>query len=251
MVGSARSLLDTSASADDTLPAMGSTECTARATEFVRSALAGRGESHGLAHALAVRDLSLFIWHRAASGAFAKTAELAARGGLDPERVIEIAAIMHDVCDHKYVDPSTVEGRAAIARRDEFLARECGSGAEAEAVRDIIANVSYSREAKGKYDPATTLAEPIRTLRDVVSDADKLEAIGVVGLARCIEFRRETAQSDDTDEAMVADVAQHCDEKLLRLASDYIRTAPGQALAAPRHRYLAEWREAARALASC
>ena len=59
--GSARSLLDTSASADDTLPAMGSTECTARATEFVRSALAGRGESHGLAHALAVRDLSLFI----------------------------------------------------------------------------------------------------------------------------------------------------------------------------------------------
>ena len=106
-------------------------------------------------------------------------------------------------------------------------------------------------EANGEYDPETTLAEPIRTLRDIVSDADKLEAIGVVGLARCIEFRRETAQSDDTYEAMVADVARHCDEKLLRLASDYIRTAPGQALAAPRHRYLAEWREAARALASC
>ena len=49
---------------------------------------------------------------------------LDARGGagFDARRVVELAALLHDVCDHKYVDAATAPGAAAVARRDAFLA---------------------------------------------------------------------------------------------------------------------------------
>ena len=68
-----------------------------RTLAFARSELEARGESHGLAHAKRVRALALAIY-----------AEL----GGDDARVVEVAALLHDVCDHKYVDPATDAGRA-------------------------------------------------------------------------------------------------------------------------------------------
>ena len=96
-----------------------------------------------------------------------------------------------------------------------------------------------------------------------MSDADKIDAIGPAGLRRCVEYRRESAPpgaictstgrahetpgADLAPAAVVADVAAHCDEKLLLLAPDFVRTRAGRALAAPGHAFLARWREDARA----
>ena len=204
----------------------------ARTLAFARAELEARGESHGLAHARRVRALALAIY-----------AEL----GGDDARVVEVAALLHDVCDHKYVDPATDAGRACIGRRDRFLA-ETLSASDAAAVVQIMGAVSYSREARALArgeDPAwAALPQNIQVLRHCVSDADKIDAIGVRGLERCAAYARERGVRGSINVAR--EVAEHCDEKLLRLRDEYVRTAPGKRRAAPGHEWLAAWRERAR-----
>jgi HD superfamily phosphodiesterase len=76
-------------------------------------------------------------------------------------------------------------------------------------------------------------------IRDIVSDADKLEAIGVIGIARCKEYTREqyfaTHHTHIGDEELAKLVIQHAEEKLLRLKSEFIRTAWGKKMAEPLH----------------
>ena len=210
------------------------------ANEFIVSELRGRGgESHGVSHALSVRDLSLYIWETVSSEG--ELGAMLAQSHIDGATVVELAAMLHDVCDHKYVDVSRPSGAAALQRMAEFLSSHTASRVEADAVHTIIANVSYSKEKSGKYDPERSLEEPLRTLRDIVSDADKLEAIGATGLHRCIEYSRENdAQLPPLQ--LITDVAQHCDEKLLLLVPNYIRTEPGRRLGLPRHQLIKRWR---------
>ena len=215
------------------------------AVAFVEGELKDRGESHGLGHTLRVRHLSLEIWD--AGNPFTEAFNQCADAGMDPMRVVEFAALLHDVCDHKYVDPATDAGRACIERRDRFLA-EALSEEDAAAVLQIVGAVSYSREAKalkkGEAPAWAALPESIRVLRHCVSDADKIDAIGVRGLERCAAYARERGVRGSLNVAR--EVAEHCDEKLLRLRDEYVRTAPGKRRAAPGHEWLAAWRERAR-----
>ena len=73
------------------------------------------------------------------------------------------------------------------------------------------------------------LEEPYQTYRNIISDADKLEALGEVGLRRCMQF----------SEAHNGNVIEHCHEKLLKLLPDgFIRTNAGKKLAVPGHEYI-------------
>lgn len=209
------------------------------AEHYIATALASRGDSHGEEHARIVRDTSLAILEGEGQPSSAD------------RRIVELAALLHDVCDHKYCDPDTEDGREAIAERDMVL-DALVSPQEAEIVLAIIDGVSFSKEAKGKLNRAA-MPPRVRRLRDIVSDADKIEAIGAVGLRRCLDFRREKEHASRaggehavgpgaTSEELARDVAVHCDEKLLRLTAGYIRTEHGRKLAAPRHRLLCNWR---------
>ena len=77
-------------------------------------------------------------------------------------------------------------------------------------------------------------------LRNIVSDADKIEALGEVGLERCFIYTREKNDSY-TDEEVLADVRKHCEEKLLILRDKYIRTDPGKQLAEEGHNYIQQF----------
>jgi uncharacterized protein len=104
-----------------------------------------------------------------------------------------------------------------------------GAKEKANVVLDIINNISYSQEIKGKRK---TLSEAGggRMYQDIVSDADKLEAIGTVGIERCIAYTRKCGG------VIPADVVKHCHEKLLKLyPGNYIRTPMGRKLAGPLH----------------
>jgi hypothetical protein len=69
-----------------------------QAEAYLRSTLSLRADSHGVAHALAVAS---------AVGAIYDEAEFRSRGGdalgleHDPQQVVRVAALLHDVCDHK------------------------------------------------------------------------------------------------------------------------------------------------------
>ncbi|KAJ1634750.1 hypothetical protein T492DRAFT_864584 [Pavlovales sp. CCMP2436] len=172
--------VDTLADGPIPAPARPATPGYARLVErFVVGELATRGDSHGEGHARIVRDTALAILAELHASSAVPQSE--AESGAEPDgesdrRVVELAALLHDVCDHKYCDPQTDKGRDAIRRRDECL-RSAASAEEFELVLAIVEGVSFSKEAKGLFDRAS-MPPRLRALRDVVSDADKLEAIG-------------------------------------------------------------------------
>eukprot|EP01130_Rhizamoeba_saxonica_P018560 TRINITY_DN9335_c0_g1_i1.p1 TRINITY_DN9335_c0_g1~~TRINITY_DN9335_c0_g1_i1.p1 ORF type:complete len:178 (+),score=32.43 TRINITY_DN9335_c0_g1_i1:325-858(+) len=147
---------------------------------------------------------------------------------IDPIPVVYVAALVHDVIDHKYVttDEAVAKKERLFHHISSFLGPE-----EVVAVERIIDNTSYSKEKKGKLEQLGELM----ILRDIVSDADKLEAIGEIGLERCFEYQRNLV-SDITSEELEKQVYEHCQDKLSRLLKDnYIRTEPGKILGSSRN----------------
>ncbi|MNH99990.1 putative hydrolase [compost metagenome] len=151
--------------------------------------------------------------------------------------VCELAALLHDMADEKLnTDP------AAAERELEGWLEASGAGAEATAhVLEIIRTMSF----KGGKRP------PMRTLEGmVVQDADRLDAIGAVGIARVFAYSgwkgrpihdpamlpREqlTAEQyrsgDDT-------AINHFYEKLLKL-KQLMNTGYAKQMAEERHRFM-------------
>lgn len=135
-------------------------------------------------------------------------------------RVVTLAALLHDVGDKKYLKPG--EDASAMVR-DVLL----DLGAEeilAQRIQTICLGVSYSGEIR---DP-----EKVQGLIDVhpelavVQDADRLDAIGAVGIGRCFTFGG--AKNRPMEDSLV-----HFDEKLLRIQG-MMKTGPGRKLAAER-----------------
>lgn len=140
------------------------------------------------------------------------------------KRIITYACYLHDVCDHKYKEQSITE-----AELHEFIHSQLAPD-EAQIVIDIINNVSFSKEVKGKRQ---SLHQPYL---DIVSDADRLEAIGHVGLERCIAFTKAM------NKPYPEDVITHCHEKLLRLYNEgFIRTYTGKLMARPLHKVISDY----------
>lgn len=188
-------------------------------------------------------------------------------GGVDGDRVLRMiiaAAWLHDVLDHKYVAHGGPGGglgdgdsQPALADRVRALLEKFFTGDDAAAILRAIERVSYSREVRlGRHDWAAP-GTVERLVRDVVSDADKLDALGEVGVQRCIEYTlaREQKQADSDSSAQRATGAQkpadahamltlsqlyervvaHAEEKLLRMRDGFMTTAPGREMAGPLH----------------
>jgi HD superfamily phosphodiesterase len=195
--------------------------------EYVARECHGRPATHGLAHMEGVTQLSLLI---------------AAMEGIRDEgmlRDIVRVAMLHDVADHKY----DVEG-TLTPRVREFVSTLYGlDGAdEAGLAWASIDAVSFSKEKKrGMRYFVEALGPRWTSIRDIVSDADKLLAIGEDGLQRCWNFQLEMMHAKGVDIAKITpasittDVVEHAHDKLLRLSTEYVVTPSGKFLAAPKH----------------
>lgn len=146
--------------------------------------------------------------------------------------VIIISALLHDVCDHKY------EYAAEKYERMLKLIDEMASEKEKAVIIDIIENISFSTEAKGKMKDLGKY----QILRDIVSDADKLEAIGKIGIERC-RIYAENKWKDLSANEIEKLMRQHCYDKLLLLKDQYIRTKKGKEMAGPLHKEIEEYLE--------
>lgn len=175
--------------------------------------------------------------------------QIAAQEGANRE-IAELGALVHDIADWKFhAGDDSIGPREAEA----LLRREGAADEVIAAVVDIVATISY----KG-----AGVSTAMQTLEgQCVQDADRLDAIGAIGIARCFAYGGHAGcLMHDPDEAPVMHQTaaaykaskgaslNHFYEKLF-LLKDRMNTPTGRALAEPRHRvmevfvaqFLAEW----------
>ncbi len=147
------------------------------------------------------------------------------------------AAWLHDVADHKYDHDGTLEQRL-----DEFGTANIPNYAE---IKQVIKYVSYSTEEKAliagtPLNFKQILGDYYSNIRDIVSDADKLESIGVKGMERSLTYNTDTNPTF-THAQVIAEVRKIYDEKLVKLATQFIRTPTARAIAQKEHTKMEEW----------
>ncbi|KAG9774124.1 hypothetical protein KCU88_g5576, partial [Aureobasidium melanogenum] len=153
---------------------------------------------------------------------------------LNPLSVI-LGALLHDVEDRKYI---------AAMDNDSPLKRaivEAGMPIEyAAQIQMLVEGVSYSSEVKNP-DRVRNLIAAIPELA-IVQDADRLDAIGAIGIGRCFTFGGAKGARS------LEDSIHHFEDKLLKLEG-MMKTDPGKAMAHERTRrireFMAWWREEA------
>ncbi len=143
--------------------------------------------------------------------------------------IVQAAALLHDVADHKF--GYTKESRESLLRQ---LMTEAEFSAELqELIVEVVESISFSE--------GVPCRDSLRKESDVVKDADRLDALGAIGIARTFAYGgkmdRPIYDPDDPTNSL-----QHFDDKLLRLAKD-MRTDTGKALAVERHNFLLRFKE--------
>lgn len=175
---------------------------------------------------------------------------LAEREGADLE-VVQLAALLHDIGDHKFHSGDETVG-PRMAR--QWLEQQGADPDVIHHVETIIRDLSF----KGAGVPT-----PMSTREGMcVQDADRLDAIGAIGVARAFAYGGhkghglydpavppEMHQSFESYKKSRAPTLNHFYEKLL-LLKDLMNTQTARLLAEQRHRFLetflnqfhAEWR---------
>jgi HD superfamily phosphodiesterase len=195
-----------------------------RYAEALKKYYKDRDSSHGWSHVEKVAKNALYICQRE---------------NIKDEksiRLIVLAALGHDIWDHKYVasDKEAEELRIRFAKDINelgFLAMDI------DLLLRIIDSISFSKEFAmrqegGEFD----LEHHEERLRDIVSDADKLEALGEICIRRMIEY--EIVSNIEGRGVSIEDhihhIRKHCNEKLyLLIDENYIKTPTGRELARP------------------
>jgi uncharacterized protein len=109
---------------------------------------------------------------------------LAEAEGLSPDDVAitHIAALLHDACDPKYfADCTVLDAALEVAAAHGLTAEQCAL------VAYIAKNVSYTKEIGGQQQQQQQPAQH-HTIFCCVQDADRLDAMGAVGIARAFTF---------------------------------------------------------------
>ncbi|KAL8289971.1 hypothetical protein RB597_001566 [Gaeumannomyces tritici] len=159
----------------------------------------------------------------------AEERELAAsRGVVYDETLIELGALLHDVGDKKYIQPG--QDHTTLVR--DLLLQKGADPALAARVQDLVLHVSFSSEKKDSAKVVAKVAELPELA--VVQDADRLDAIGAVGVGRCFAFTG--ARGGTLDNAI-----EHFVEKL-ELLEGMMKTEAGRRMARRRTERLVEFR---------
>ncbi|KAI9872636.1 MAG: hypothetical protein M1830_001390 [Pleopsidium flavum] len=144
--------------------------------------------------------------------------------------VVTLASLLHDVGDKKYLKQDEVSGQMV----ERFLTLHGADAGLARRVQLIVTHMSYSTEIKDPAKVQEVLSEQPELA--VVQDADRLDALGAIGVGRCFIFAGAKRQED----GMIGAIT-HFGEKLERL-EDMMKTGTGKELAAVRTQRLKTFR---------
>mmetsp|Transcript_13143 Transcript_13143/g.34379 ORF Transcript_13143/g.34379 Transcript_13143/m.34379 type:complete len:219 (-) Transcript_13143:1650-2306(-) len=208
---------------------MTTTALAEQTAQFVKDELSGNDASHDWAHIERVRNTAL---------------HLAEKEGIEDVETVELAALLHDIDDWKYSGSET----AGIEKARAFLLSHGHDAAKTEKVCEIIEKVSFRKELAG----SDSVVSPELA---VVQDADRLDAIGAIGIARTFSYGglkkrpfydpANPPEKDLTKEKYMNSngaTINHFYEKLLKL-KDMMKTKSGRELAEGRHAYMEEFLE--------
>ncbi len=153
--------------------------------------------------------------------------------------VVKLGALLHDIADSKFHEGDESVG-PKIAR--DFLESENVDEEIITHVVHIIENISYKG---GNFEKKFSSLE-----LDVVQDADRLDAIGAIGIARAFNYggfknralydpkiAPNSRMSKEEYKKNDAPTLNHFYEKLL-LLKDKMNTDTGKKIAKERHRYM-------------
>lgn len=196
------------------------TELIRQAEQYVKGELAGEASGHDWWHIERVRNLALDIAEKEHA-----------------DRVVcEIAALLHDIADEKLNESK----EAGLSKVRSWLQAHTDNTELVGEVMEIISTMSYNG---GGNPPMTTLEG------QVVQDADRLDALGAIGIARTFAYsgakgrvihdpglsHEEQAQEDYRSNNKTS--IYHFYEKLLKL-KDLMNTPYARELAEQRHAFM-------------
>ena len=156
--------------------------------------------------------------------------------------IVALGALLHDIADSKFHDGDETVG-PKIARK--FLFENNVDSKVIEHVVNIIKHISFKG---GNINQDFTSLE-----LNVVQDADRLDALGAIGIARTFNYggfknrklfdpsiKVNLQMTKEEYKASTAPTINHFYEKLL-LLKDRMNTKTGQKIALERHQYMEQF----------
>jgi uncharacterized protein len=158
--------------------------------------------------------------------------------------IVELGALLHDIADSKFHGGNEEIGPQ---KAKEFLQSEGVSDEIISHVQNIIQNISF----KGGKLPQKFKSPEL----DVIQDADRLDALGAIGIARAFnygghkgraiynpEIKPDLNMSKEQYKNSNAPTLNHFYEKLL-LLKDRMNTDTGKKMANERHEFMVNYLE--------
>ncbi|MFN8273745.1 MAG: HD domain-containing protein [Flavobacteriaceae bacterium] len=156
--------------------------------------------------------------------------------------VVKLGALLHDIADSKFHNGDETVG-PKVARA--FLTTQDASEELIAQVLFIIENISF----KGGNFERTQSSKEL----EIVQDADRLDAIGAIGIARCFNYggfknrplydpriAPNLHMTKEEYKANTAPTLNHFYEKLL-LLKDQMNTPTAKQIAQERHRFMEQF----------
>ncbi|GLC30923.1 HD domain-containing protein [Clostridium omnivorum] len=196
--------------------------------EYVKAKLEGEGSGHDWWHVYRVWKNSILISENEKVDMY----------------IVELAALLHDIGDWKFYNGDETVG-PRLAR--EWLNKNGVDESIVQQVSNIIGKMSY--KGKGVKSEMDTIEGM------VVQDADRLDAIGAIGIARAFAYggskgremynpnrKPEYHETFEQYKSSTGTTINHFYEKLL-LLKDLMNTNTAKKIAAERHEFMENFLE--------
>jgi len=193
---------------------------------FVKKTLAGAEGGHDWWHVYRVWKISKHIAEKEKSNLL----------------IVELGALLHDIADSKFYNGDETIGPK---KAREFLESVEAEEEIIKHIEKIIANISF----KGGVQPQEFKSIEL----DVIQDADRLDAIGAIGITRAFnygghkgreiynpEIKPNLKMTKEEYKRSNAPTINHFYEKLL-LLKERMNTKTGKALAEHRHAFMEQF----------
>ena len=204
-------------------------EIIIKTQEYVKSILKNEFTGHDYYHAIRVKNIANKISQTEGGNMF----------------IINIASLLHDVIDDKIQDSLNVN----CQKFNDFFNSLNIDKQTKEEILYIMNNMSFSKMLLSEINITKELA--------IVSDADKIDSLGAIGIARTFAFGSKVnnkiydpeilpeinlTQEEYKRKGRITTSLDHFDEKLLQL-DKYLLTGTGKEIARSRIEFIRQFKE--------